>query len=322
MRDNDEPIRGEVRAVGFRRVSHGLYLPERSGLDPEEAFRRDLRAWQEVLADGAVFTHVTAARLRGWRLPALPEHTPVFAAVHGGARHPRRQGLVFSRLVMPASDAEDVDVIRDGFPIDSPEETLLRCARDLGHIDLVVMLDSALALGDVDRETLEGLLQSRRPGVRALRRAYGAADRRAESAGETLLRLFHRAIEVDVEPQVDLRTIDGVFIGRADLLVVGTTDVHEYDGGMHRRETQHRADLRRERRFAGTKYRRRGFTLDDLLNHPGVVMHEIDAALGRPHRPERLARWRTVIDESLYSEPGRKRLMNRWRRRMAVPDWC
>jgi hypothetical protein len=322
MRDNDEPIRGEVRAVGYRRVSHGLYLPERSSLDPEEAFRRDLRAWQKVLPDGAVFTQVTAARLRGWRLPALPEQTPVFAAVHGGTRHPRRQGLVFSRLVMAASDEASLTATPDDLPIDSPEETLLRCARDLGHVDLVVMLDSALALGDVDRAKLERLLQTRRPGVRALRRAYDAADQRAESAGETLLRLFHRAIEVDVEPQVDLRTIDGVFIGRADLLVVGTTDVHEYDGGVHRRETQHRADLRRERRFAGTQYARRGFTLDDLLNHPGVAMHEVDAALGRPHRPERLARWRTVLAESLYCEPGRTRLMNRWRRRIGVSAWC
>ncbi|MBO0844536.1 MAG: hypothetical protein J2P22_03870 [Nocardioides sp.] len=321
MRSYDEPIRGEVRAAGFRRVSHGLYLTDRSGLDDDTEFRRDLRAWLEVLPEGAMFTHVTGARLRRWRLPALPEQTPVFAAVHGGKTHPRRQGLNCSRLI-PAEDDRERRRAGDELPTDSPEEILLRCARDLGHLDLVVMLDSALAFGDVDRAKLERLLQSRRPGVRALRKAYEAADSRAESGGETVLRLFHHALEIDVEPQVDLCTEDGVFIGRADLLVVGTTDVHEYDGEVHREKSQHRADLRRERRFADTPYVRRGYTLDDLLNHPAVAMHEIDAALGRPHRAERLRRWRRVIDGSLYSGTGRARVMNRWRRHMGVVDWC
>ena len=38
----------------------------------------------------------------------------------------------------------------DGLPVDSAEEVLLRCARDLGHLDLVVLIDSALALGHID----------------------------------------------------------------------------------------------------------------------------------------------------------------------------
>jgi hypothetical protein len=69
MRQDDEPIRGEVRRRGFRRVSHGLFLVERSALSDADEFHRDLRAWLEVLPPGAVFTHVTAARLLGWRLP-------------------------------------------------------------------------------------------------------------------------------------------------------------------------------------------------------------------------------------------------------------
>src|SRR4051812_41777535 len=78
-----EVIRGEVRLAGHRRVSHGLFLPLRAGLSDEAEFVRDLRAWQRVLPEGSVFTHVTGARLRGWVLPKLPEHVPVFAAVEG-----------------------------------------------------------------------------------------------------------------------------------------------------------------------------------------------------------------------------------------------
>jgi hypothetical protein len=320
MHDKDDPIRGEVRAVGFRRVSHGLFLEDRPGLQMEDEFRRELRAWLLVLPVGAVFTHVTGARLRGWRLPALPEQVPVFAAVHGSERHPRRPGLICSRLV----DNGDVEPPEAhacaGLPADAPEEILLRCARDLGHVDLVLMIDSALAIGELDVKRLEQLLASRRPGVRALRCAYEASDHRAESAGETVLRLFHLALDVAVELQVELWSADGTFVGRADLLVRGTDQVHEYDGAIHRGESRHRADLR-ERRLAGSSYIRRGFTMDDLVNHPAVAMHEIDAALARPHEPARLRRWRRMIEGSLYSERGRARVLNRWRRQMGVVDW-
>jgi very-short-patch-repair endonuclease len=183
------------------------------------------------------------------------------------------------------------------------------------------MVDSALALGDLDVERLEALLGSGRPGVRALRKAFEASDRKAESAGATVLRLFHLALEIAVESQVDLYGPDGAFVCRADLLVVGTREVHEYDGAGHRGKDRHRADLRRERRLAGASYRRRGFTLDDLVNHPGVAMHEIDAALHRAHEPERLRGWRRMIEGSLYSEAGRSRVLNRWRREMGVVDW-
>ena len=312
----DDAIRGEVRAAGHRRVSHGLFLRTREGLSDDEEFRRELRAWLLVLPDGAVFTHVSAARLLGWRLPRLPEQVPVFVAVEGDRRRPRRPGLICSRLVRPTAGS-----VRHGLPVESPEEVLLRAARDLGLLDLLILLDSALATGDLEPLALERLLDSGRPGVRPLRAAYAMATARCESAGETVLRLFHQVMDVPVRPQVELRDARDRLLGRADLLVVGTHLVHEYDGAVHRSGDQHRTDLRRERGWAGTAYTRRGFTLDDLLNHPGVVMHELDRALGRPHRAERLRRWRRVVGNSLYAEAGRRRVLNRWQRAMGVVDW-
>ena len=312
----DEAIRGEVRTAGHRRVSHGLFLPKREGLSDDEEFRRDLRAWLLLLPDGAVFTHVSAARLLGWRLPRLPEQVPVFVAVEGDRRRPRRPGLICSRLVRPTEGS-----VRDGLPVEAPGEVLLRAARDLGLLDLLILLDSALAAGDLDPAALERLLDSGRPGVRPLRAAYALASARCESAGETVLRLFHEVMDVPVRPQAELRDAHDRVVGRADLLVVGTHLVHEYDGAVHRSGDQHRTDLRRERGWAGTAYTRRGFTLDDLLNHPGVVMHELDRALVRPHRAERLRRWRRVVGNSLYDEAGRRRVLNRWQRAMGVVDW-
>jgi hypothetical protein len=320
VHSHEEFIRGEVRQVGYVRVSHGVFRREKPGLSDDDAFVQELRAWMLVLPPGAVFTHVTGARLRGWRLPSLPEQVPVFAAVHGADLGPRRPGLSCSRLI-DDGDPSEVGTPGLGIPVDTPEEVLLRAARDVGHLDLVVMLDSALALGDIDPRRMQMILASRRPGVRALRAAYDSACYRAESGGETVLRLFHDVMEVSVDPQVEVSDSEGRLIGRADLLVAGTRNVHEYDGAGHRDKGQHRSDLRRERRFAGSGYVRRGYSLDDLLNHPAVAMHELDRLLARPHQQQRLRRWRRLVDHSMYSETGRARVMNRWRRQMGIVDW-
>ena len=180
-----------------------MFLPVSDGLTDEEEFRRDLSAWMLVLPEGAAFTHLTAARLRGWRLPSLPEQVPVFAAVRATHRRPRRPGMICSRLVEPGAHPAGFEMI-DGLPVDSAEEVLLRCSRDLGHLDLVVLIDSALAMGHIDHGRMRELLASRRPGVRRLRTAYGRSHQRSESGGETVLRVFHDAMDVPVDPQVDL----------------------------------------------------------------------------------------------------------------------
>ncbi|MCL2541221.1 MAG: hypothetical protein FWE71_02040 [Nocardioidaceae bacterium] len=284
-------------------------------MSDEEAFVRDLEALLLVLPEGAVFTHITAARLYRWQLPALPSQVPYFAAVRG-ERCPRRPGLLCSRLTH-----QSAETWVGHLPVDTPEEVLLRCARDLGVLDLLILIDSALRMGHVSEARMREILASARPGVARLRRAWDLSDPAAESAGETVLRALHLAIDVPVVSQVDVHDEGGQYVGRADLLVAGATRVHEYDGAGHRDKVQHRNDLRRERRFAGTPYDRYGFTLDDLLNHPAVILHEIDRGLGRRHSAGRLRRWRVLVGESLYSDRGRARLINRWKRAMGVVEW-
>lgn len=306
--------RGEVRVAGFRRVSFGLYRPETEG-DASSEELKDLQALRLVLPAGAAFTHVTGARLRGWDLPHLPEQVPVFASVAGDGPRPRRPGLIVSRLVTEAPNE-----LRHGLPVAASEEILLRASRDLGVLDIAVMITSALRLGDIDDQRMESLLDSHRPGVRRVRAAWDLADRRCESPGEVLLKIFHVVCEVATEPQVELFDDQGTSLGRADLLVRGTRWVHEYDGAHHRDKEQHRTDLRRERGFTNY-YQRRGFTLDDLLNHPLTVMHELDRLLERPHRLRPLQRWRSLVDSSCYSDVCRLRIHQRWQRLTGQVEW-
>lgn len=314
--DPEEFVRGEVRLVSHRRLTHGVYVKKHEGLDSREELVRDLRGWRLVLPDTAVFTHVTAARLLGWQLPNLPEQMPVFVAMDLKDKRPRRAGLICSRLVRKAKPFGGTEL-----PVDAPEEILLRAARDFGTLDLVIMIDSARRLGHIDEDKMEAILASKRPGVRVLREAWRLSNKLAESGGETVLRLFHEAMNVDVEAQVDLYDESGAHLGRADLLITGTHDVQEYDGAHHRGKGQQRTDLRRDRGLAGTAYQRRGYVMDDLVNHPLVVMHELDRLLDRPHDMTRLSRWREVVDNSLYSKKGRERILNRWRRQTVLTDW-
>jgi hypothetical protein len=315
MRDDLSPIRGEIREPGFRRLSHGLYQPLCPDLTARQELMRDLQAWLLVLPADAAYTHITGAWLNDWWLPVLPKFVPVFAASSVETNRPRRAGLVCSRL---KRDSRPVRL--HGLPVDRPEEVLLRSARDLAQLDLIAMVVSALRSGVVGRAELERVCATRRPGVRPLRHALRLANARNESPGEVLLTIFHESVDIPVEPQVELYE-DGRFLGRADLLIKGTNHVQEYDGPAHRSGRQHMADLRRDRGLASTAYIRRGYTADDLLNHPLAVLQEIDRAIGRRHRPERVERWRTWVSRSTYSEAGRARLMNRWLRVSGVTDW-
>ena len=305
--DEFAPVRGNIRAAGFRRVSHGLYLPTGAGGDDKHEHLRDLGAWQLVLPPDAVFTHITAADLCGWWLPKLPRFVPVFAATTLEGNVPRRAGLICSRLARSS-----VTGVVHGLPVDSPCEIMLRAARDLALIDLVVMLDSALRLGHITADALDDYCHSGRPGSRRLRHAAAMSDPRSESPWETMLRLFHGAVEIDVQPQYDVTDDAGRFAARVDLWVRGTPFVHEYDGDEHEKAPRRKADLRRARRLLDAGVERRGYVADDLLNHPRAMLQEMDRELARPHRPVRLRRWYAWLRESSYAAAGRRRLQNRW----------
>jgi hypothetical protein len=307
MRDDFEIVRGHVRDRSYVRVSHGLFLRMLATDPSEPQDLRELRAWLMVAPPDGRFTHVTGAALRGWALPQLPEAVPVFVSTNEEEKRPRRPGLEVTRLTHPTEPD-----LRLGLPVESCPEILLRAARDLAHLDLVALVDSARRRGDVSASSIRPILRTSRPGVVALRRAWETSSDRSESAWETHLRSFHRAVDVDVEPQVNIFSEAGGFVGRADLLIRGTRAIQEYDGAVHRGRGTQRRDLRRERRFAATPYRRRGYTAEDLLHHDLEMLREVDAILGRAHDPARINLWRELVAESCLTQSGRDRLWNRW----------
>jgi very-short-patch-repair endonuclease len=290
-------IRGHRRTVDWTRVSYGLH--RRDGVS-------DLHAWQLVLPPTGRFTHLTAAALTGWWLPPFPDGLPVIAAVDRRSTRPVRPGLHVVR-----TDADTGPQVREGLRVDPPTEVLLSCARDLELLDLCVLTDSALRRGDSTREQISAAAASRRKGTRMLARALDLADERAESPWETILRLLHVTCDIGVEPQHEIRSTEGEFVARADLLVTGTRSIHEYDGEVHLTREQQHADLERGRRLAAAGMVRRGYTSYDVLRRPITILRDADLALGRPHDPSRIREWHRLLATSLLTSSGRHRLMAR-----------
>lgn len=296
-----EVARGKIRRVGWTAVTPGAHVASR---EPELVDR--LRAWALVLPETASFTHLSAAELRGWWLPArVPQ--PVFVTVPRHHRHPQRRGLRVDRT--GATPTESVS----GLPVAPAAETLLACARDLDLLDLVPMADSALRAGDCDWDELAELAAGRRPGSRQLRRVLPQLDQRSESAWESVMRVLHTAVGIKVEPQHTIRNAAGGFVARADLWLVGTRRLHEYDGEVHRDRDVHRADLDRDRRLVEEGWQRCGYTSTDLLRRGGSIIASADAVLGRGWDPSRLDVWRNLVRRSLYGPEGRARARTRWR---------
>jgi very-short-patch-repair endonuclease len=318
--DAFEVFIGRQRKRGWRQVAHGVHRkvfeapPHDSTESSDDGWRlardehmADLRAWQQILPPTASFTHLTAAGAVGLWLPPTPANLPVTVSMPKAEERPRRGGLSVSRLTVPFEP-----IFVEGLRVAPMPEVLLACARDLGLLDLVLIIDSALRHGCCTRDELADVAGPRRRGAPALRAALPYADPRAESPWETLLRMFHVLCQVPVDPQFEVYDGRGAFVARGDLWLRGTRTLHEYDGAVHRDRRTHVNDLARERRLANAGWTRRGYTSADLLQRPQTMLREADAALGRPHDPRRVLPWLTALRESLFTHEGRLRLLDRF----------
>ena len=297
-----EPFRGRTRQRQWQQLSRGLYVPRASPLSDL------LRGWQLVLPASAAFTSLTAAEVSGWWLPEAIPH-PVFATVPIGERYPERTGLLVCRHPRPVP-AETVD----GLAITTGPETLLAAARDLGLLDLVILGDSALRCGQCTLHDLRATAAQRRRGAPRLRTVLPLLDARSESPWESVMRVLHLAAEINVEPQKKIYDQRGRFIARADLWLVGTRRIHEYDGAIHRDRLVHRSDLARDRRLIEIDWQRMGFTSTQILHEGASIIATADRLLGRPWDPRRLARWEALLEDSLFRPAGRARAIRHWKR--------
>ena len=239
-------------------------------------------------------------------LPRIPEGCPVFMALGKNDPRPMRRGVHTSRHISPVEH-----VVVRGLRVAKPAEAIVAAARWLAQLDLVAVIDNALHLNLVHLDELVATSRGRRPGARALRAALPFVDQGAESLPESLLRILHVSCGVEVDTQRVVTDVNGVEIARADLWLLGTTSIHDYDGDEHEKAPRRVRDLRRHRRLDKAGLTRRGYTLGDLLRRAVTVLEDIDRAVGRAHDPSRIRVWAELVRQSLYSLAGQAAFLAR-----------
>ncbi len=140
---------------------------------PDRGFAEHARLLSEALSKGSGFGHLTSARLRKWWLPnQLGQH--VLFVTTAGSLHVQRDGLYVRR-----SRYAEVEMLGE-IPVMSMAVTLIEPARDLSLVDLVPMVDQAIAAG-CPAGSILAAAHPRIPGAQRLRRAVALADPRSES---------------------------------------------------------------------------------------------------------------------------------------------
>lgn len=295
-------VRGHPRTTAYVRESHAVHRRVDLGDGPEAS----LHAWQLLMTDAGCFTALTSAIVRKWRLPPLPSATPVFMALGHDDPRPMRSGVRTSRH----NRIIDFEVI-EGLRCAAAPETLLACARWLCLIDLIVLIDGVLHTGECTVAEIRAVMKPRRPGSKMLDVAMSLADGQSESPFETLSRLLHVFCGIEVESQYVVLDEQGVEVARADLWIVGTNGLPEYDGDEHEKAARRVKDRRRDRAIEGADYVRRGYTSGDILYRGASVLKDADRSLGRPHDPSRIRPWHEQLQKSLFMPAGQTAFLTR-----------
>jgi len=302
-------VRGHRRGASWSAITYGVHrtvAPPATSDHPPFWDEQDLAGWQLLMTDVGCFTGLTALEVTGVPLPPLPDRCPVFMALAKDDPRPMRDGVHTSRHIRPVGS-----VVVRGLRVATVPEALAAAGRWVGLVDLIVMVDAALYLELVTFDELADMAMSRRPGSRELRTALTLVDARAESVWESSLRLLHVGCDIEVEPQWPLVDEDGGVLAEADLWLVGTTALHEYDGDEHEKSPRRVSDRRRDRRVDKEGFVRRGYTAGDVLHRAVSILEDADRSLGRPHDPTRVRAWHDLLKDSLFTPAGRSAFLQR-----------
>jgi len=247
--------RGALRNRRFARPFHGVRV-EGSG---EVA---DLRARAHALSvrmeSGQVFSHLTAAALHGFPLPA--RHTDPRADLHISVFEPQRapqlRGVVSHELKATGQLVTSIERLA----VMGVEDTWAQLASSLSPTDLVVVADWLVTgrepySGEPPPTTIEALdraiaRRGRMRGVKTLRVARDRARYGSLSPQETRLRLLLQD-EGFPEPALNHRimSVAGELVAMVDLAYPDRHVAIEYLGDHHRTDPHTYRDdiLRRER---------------------------------------------------------------------------
>lgn len=278
-----------VRRGLLRRVTSGVLVASQC----EDSVLIRAQALQLVMSPDAIVCDRTAAWLHGITILQRGAHLevpPLDTCKVVDSRMVRDGVAGKRRFTLLRRDVEEVHGVR--------VTTALRTAADLGRrlwrYDAIAALDGALRVG-VDRDHLLDELPRFRGqrGVVQLRALVPQADWRAESPGESALRLrWNEAGLPPSEPQFEICDAWGELIYKLDVPLPELRFAAEYDGEEFHSEQQDVEHDERRRADLAESYgwTVRGFTKNDVYNPRSTIDIELMQMFEQARRGFR--RWR------------------------------
>lgn len=274
-----------VRAARSAYVGAAAY----TSATPDARHRMRALAIQRTQRQSLVISHVSAAAW--WGMP-LPEHA--LGHVHLMRRAARTSKRHRGHTVH--DDARGAAVVEhDGAAVLVPALAVIWVAVGLGLTAGVVATDHALHAGLTTLAELDHWLERMRrtPYLSVARSAVALADGRAESPGESRLRLVLVALGHEVVPQWEVRGPDGRSVGRVDFYLPLLGVVVEFDGAVKYVDGRDLAggpalfnEKRREDDIRLLGYGVARIVWADLA-HPERVQAKVDAAARQSRRAAR-----------------------------------
>lgn len=280
-------IRRRLTRAGWQRLTLGRYLAEElAPMRPEQ--RHALQTMAELsrfTSPLVMASHVSAATLHG--LPVIGDPLNRVELVrHGrsGARTTRRCRL--RAALVPEADRTTIA----GVAVTSLPRTLVDLARSAPRTTALAAADHALREGLVTGAGIVDAwlrISSAARGMNRARRILSLADGRAESPGESWLRLDLLDSGIGpLELQPDVFDADGRFVGRPDAALIEEGVLLEFDGD--RKYTRDRAEgetmdevigreRQRERQLLQLRWEVERFIWQDL-RHPQRIAHRVRQA--------------------------------------------
>ncbi len=224
---SDHQLRRWVSDGSVRRVSRGAFAV---GPAPEYAEGRLIeraKAFALPHGDRVALSHHVALVLHGIATYAVPLHIVYAVRISGGAQLGAGVHLERPRTAPPTVLVDGVNVVR-------AEVAVVQVARTFGHVAGCVAADSALSFQTLDRADLrrEAERVGAAPGIAVARAIVDLCRDGSQSPGETRLRLAVERMGYRTETQCPIAMPGRSPFAFADLRIVGTRGLLEFDGAV------------------------------------------------------------------------------------------
>ena len=246
-----------------------------------------------VVGSGAVLSHQSAARL--WGIDLLGKQADVTALTCPRSGRKSRTGIHVYAIELPADHVTAVS----GLPATSAARTVVDLARTGGFWDGLVAADSALRKKLTTKDEMRAVIGALRhwPGIRRAAEVVEFADRRSESALESIARAVIRDLGLpppDLQVRLGYWEVPGLPaepIARVDFYWKEYRTVAEVDGDLKYKDPARAKDqLRRDIELRAAGFEVVHFDWRDITSAPDRVAAVIGEAFVRGKLREQIAR--------------------------------